>query len=415
MNESMNEELSQLLRTIERWPVGVPVRAMERVLAMGAPVVPVLIANMPPEDDEERELLWYLALLAELRSPDAILALIDRLVAGNDILLRVVTAEALAKTGAAAIPALQRLLEEHGEDARLYAYGALGWIPDDAAYAALIRGLQTDAALADVIACALSDQGRREAIPALYDAYLICEPWQRLELRSAIQDLHGGVRAPSPVERDWRLRYYRQGVQLGVDLTWLGICAIVRKSGELSGRQSVRPVETLEEICAAAPEPHDSPEHCQECGTPFESPTGVPVFAEDAVDAIRTQLAMLQEEREAGRDDLFDVLDELDAELWHLVDRPEPRSRKARDERRDLLDHVAFLQNTCLWCIGEGMETIGPARARLLAEIGRLADRHGEIERHAPHSPVARAQPKVGRNDPCPCGSGKKYKHCCLG
>ena len=21
--------------------------------------------------------------------------------------------------------------------------------------------------------------------------------------------------------------------------------------------------------------------------------------------------------------------------------------------------------------------------------------------------------PKVGRNDPCPCGSGKKYKNCC--
>ncbi|MDQ0290002.1 preprotein translocase subunit SecA [Oligosphaera ethanolica] len=26
---------------------------------------------------------------------------------------------------------------------------------------------------------------------------------------------------------------------------------------------------------------------------------------------------------------------------------------------------------------------------------------------------VRRAQPKVGRNDPCPCGSGKKYKACC--
>ena len=23
------------------------------------------------------------------------------------------------------------------------------------------------------------------------------------------------------------------------------------------------------------------------------------------------------------------------------------------------------------------------------------------------------APKKVGRNDPCPCGSGKKYKHCC--
>jgi preprotein translocase subunit SecA len=29
-------------------------------------------------------------------------------------------------------------------------------------------------------------------------------------------------------------------------------------------------------------------------------------------------------------------------------------------------------------------------------------------------STVHRAEPKVGRNDPCPCGSGKKYKKCCL-
>ena len=29
-----------------------------------------------------------------------------------------------------------------------------------------------------------------------------------------------------------------------------------------------------------------------------------------------------------------------------------------------------------------------------------------------PPQPVTRAQPKVGRNDPCPCGSGKKYKQC---
>ena len=29
--------------------------------------------------------------------------------------------------------------------------------------------------------------------------------------------------------------------------------------------------------------------------------------------------------------------------------------------------------------------------------------------------PVVRHEPKVGRNDPCPCGSGKKYKKCCGG
>jgi hypothetical protein len=28
-------------------------------------------------------------------------------------------------------------------------------------------------------------------------------------------------------------------------------------------------------------------------------------------------------------------------------------------------------------------------------------------------NPIRRSEPKVGRNDPCPCGSGKKYKKCC--
>lgn len=29
------------------------------------------------------------------------------------------------------------------------------------------------------------------------------------------------------------------------------------------------------------------------------------------------------------------------------------------------------------------------------------------------HRPVVRFAPKVGRNEPCPCGSGKKFKQCC--
>lgn len=27
--------------------------------------------------------------------------------------------------------------------------------------------------------------------------------------------------------------------------------------------------------------------------------------------------------------------------------------------------------------------------------------------------PYVRETPKIGRNEPCTCGSGKKYKHCC--
>ena len=34
-------------------------------------------------------------------------------------------------------------------------------------------------------------------------------------------------------------------------------------------------------------------------------------------------------------------------------------------------------------------------------------------EADKPARPVTRDEDKVGRNDPCPCGSGKKYKKCC--
>lgn len=39
-------------------------------------------------------------------------------------------------------------------------------------------------------------------------------------------------------------------------------------------------------------------------------------------------------------------------------------------------------------------------------------------ERFRPITPTEQQQkrrpPQVGRNDPCPCGSGRKFKHCCL-
>ncbi|MBO4815866.1 MAG: preprotein translocase subunit SecA [Clostridia bacterium] len=50
----------------------------------------------------------------------------------------------------------------------------------------------------------------------------------------------------------------------------------------------------------------------------------------------------------------------------------------------------------------------------------RLQEMANDIRRDIPkeskevtHTPIVNNQPKVGRNDPCPCGSGKKYKNCC--
>jgi preprotein translocase subunit SecA len=39
---------------------------------------------------------------------------------------------------------------------------------------------------------------------------------------------------------------------------------------------------------------------------------------------------------------------------------------------------------------------------------------HGGDDEPEPQQPARRDSKKVGRNDPCPCGSGKKYKKCCL-
>ena len=41
-----------------------------------------------------------------------------------------------------------------------------------------------------------------------------------------------------------------------------------------------------------------------------------------------------------------------------------------------------------------------------------LAVQHGPDIEPSAQQPVRRFGDKIGRNDPCPCGSGKKYKQC---
>lgn len=49
-----------------------------------------------------------------------------------------------------------------------------------------------------------------------------------------------------------------------------------------------------------------------------------------------------------------------------------------------------------------------------LAMIDMKYSHLSKKEREAHIEPV-RTEPKIGRNEPCPCGSGKKYKKCCNG
>jgi preprotein translocase subunit SecA len=77
----------------------------------------------------------------------------------------------------------------------------------------------------------------------------------------------------------------------------------------------------------------------------------------------------------------------------------------------------SFLASLPKQMVHQGVSLLGrgrPASAQRAESVGEPgahdAVLEDAIERTAP---VQREMPKVGRNDPCPCGSGKKYKKCC--
>ncbi|MBQ1401514.1 MAG: SEC-C domain-containing protein, partial [Firmicutes bacterium] len=63
---------------------------------------------------------------------------------------------------------------------------------------------------------------------------------------------------------------------------------------------------------------------------------------------------------------------------------------------------------------GEGMkEEFEDDGGQVVSQNADMPKQTQVPEREHKQAPVKRDLPKVGRNDPCPCGSGKKYKHCC--
>ncbi len=61
-------------------------------------------------------------------------------------------------------------------------------------------------------------------------------------------------------------------------------------------------------------------------------------------------------------------------------------SYKLQKMKIDHRERATFTKDDGKWYFVDGVELKGP--------------------------PIRRTEPRVGRNDPCPCGSGKKYKKC---
>ncbi len=58
----------------------------------------------------------------------------------------------------------------------------------------------------------------------------------------------------------------------------------------------------------------------------------------------------------------------------------------------------------------QGAEASHHERSRFRRAEGRWVYLDGEMVKP---KPMVREEPKVGRNSPCPCGSGQKFKKCC--
>ena len=102
----------------------------------------------------------------------------------------------------------------------------------------------------------------------------------------------------------------------------------------------------------------------------------------------------------------------------------EPDELTEDDTKHALLEHVARLD------VSDAVRDVAPrlaadllrqleddgrlARGRALGSFVRaLAPAFGEASTGRV-KPIVRPGSRLGRNDPCPCGSGKKYKKCCM-
>jgi uncharacterized protein YecA (UPF0149 family) len=89
---------------------------------------------------------------------------------------------------------------------------------------------------------------------------------------------------------------------------------------------------------------------------------------------------------------------DFDRLLDDALERPDDRARLADEEMGTIEDALAELEAYPAWDDPEDDEMKNDHP--LAWAVGRV--------------PVRNPFRDVGRNDPCPCGSGKKYKKCCL-
>ena len=131
--------------------------------------------------------------------------------------------------------------------------------------------------------------------------------------------------------------------------------------------------------------------------------------------------------------DHIDAMDQLKSGIGlRALGQQDPAAAYAK-EGFDMFEQMisAIQEDTVKYCYNVTVETRTERKAIMEAEKATKSDfveddtvramqGEGQLpegaqvpERENKPETYRRDQPKVGRNDPCPCGSGKKYKNCC--
>ncbi|MFA7522036.1 MAG: preprotein translocase subunit SecA [Halothiobacillaceae bacterium] len=114
------------------------------------------------------------------------------------------------------------------------------------------------------------------------------------------------------------------------------------------------------------------------------------------------------------------MLDDMNYEIVRTLTRlqiaaPEGMEQSQIDSMFDELVDGPRLDPSQLRAQHESVSTFAGTEeetAQAPGSAGRGGQQAGQGS-EVPTRPLRRETPKVGRNEPCPCGSGKKYKHCC--
>ncbi len=152
--------------------------------------------------------------------------------------------------------------------------------------------------------------------------------------------------------------------------------------------------------------------HYNECCEPYHKGARVPnaealVRARYSAFATQQYAYIVQTTHPLDRDELDaqNIAENMSEIIWHSLNITDCGQEVGSDGEQ-VFDTVTF---SALYERSGKLYTLSE-----VSYFQRLDDTLYYLEgiSHRPEG-YRRAMPKVGRNDPCPCGSGKKYKKCC--